>query len=111
MISRTWHGIVLRSRKKGFTKYLNRTGVKDAVGMDGNRGAYLHIVDQDEYSHFFLCTIWNTWDDIVLYAGNNPHAAITYPEDEKFGLLSDPIAIHQHVDSCDNPFIVKNIFK
>jgi len=105
IISRTWHGLVPKNKRDGFQAYLNQTGIKEAIEIDGNRGAYTQIVDQNEYSHFFLCTIWNSWDDIVIYAGNNPHTAITYPEDEEFELISDPIVIHQKVCSCENPFI------
>jgi len=107
MISRTWHGLVPTSQRNGFKEYLDQTGVKEAIEIDGNRGAYIQIVDQNEYSHFFLCTIWNTWEDIILNAGKTPHIAITYPEDERYSLISDPIVIHQEVNVCDNPFIKK----
>jgi hypothetical protein len=30
--------------------------------------------------------------------------AITYPEDAAYGLISDPIVIHQEIKHCDNPF-------
>lgn len=109
MISRTWHGVVPKNKKDEFQSYLDQTGVKEALEIDGNRGVYTHVVEQNEYCHFFLCTIWNTWADIVIYAGSKPYTAITYPEDRKFGLISDPIVIHQKVDTCNNPFIVKDI--
>ncbi len=105
MISRTWHGIVPIDRKNAFQTYLNETGVKDALLIKGNLGAYVEIIDQDEYSHFFLCTIWETFDDIIKYAGVNPNVAITYPEDSVYGLISDPIVIHQEVHHSDNPFL------
>ncbi len=106
MISRTWHGMVPKNKRNDFESYLNQTGVNEAIEIAGNKGVYTKIVDQDEYSHFFLCTIWSTWEDIKLYAGNKPYLAITYPEDEQFSLISDPIVIHQHVNSCDNPFSI-----
>lgn len=107
MISRTWHGIVPKTKRDGFEIYLNQTGVEDAVKIKGNLGAYIKIVDQDEFSHFFLCTIWSSWEDINFYAGEKPDIAITYQEDEKFKLISDPIVIHQEISSSDNPFIIK----
>lgn len=105
MISRTWHGVVPKNKKDQFSEYLNQTGVKEAKQIKGNRGAYVQIVDQYEYSHFFLCTIWDSWEQIYLYAGHEPHVAITYPEDAKYSLISDPIVIHQEVNSENNPFI------
>jgi hypothetical protein len=104
MISRTWHGLVPLEKKESFSAYLEITGVKDAVELAGNKGAFVKIVDQGDYSHFFLCTLWETKEDILAYAGENPTIAITYPEDEKFGLISDPIVIHQAVINGENPF-------
>jgi len=41
---------------------------------------------------------------MIAYAGNQPTVAVTYPEDDKYGLISDPIVVIQEVlDSC-NPF-------
>ena len=105
MISRTWHGVVPLDLKDGFKEYLNQTGVKDTKKINGNRGAYIKIVEQGEYAHFFLCTFWETIDDIIKYAGNNPEIAVIYPEDAKYELISDPIVIHLKVSSSDNPFI------
>ena len=104
MISRTWHGVVPKAHRDGFEKHLAQTGVKEAKALAGNRGVYVQVVDQDAFSHFFLCTIWASWEDVILYAGDNPGIAITYPEDERYGLISDPIVIHQEVRACDNPF-------
>lgn len=104
MISRTWHGAVPLAHKEGFTAYEYETGVRDACALPGNRGAYLKIVDQGEYAHFFLCTIWESMEAVIAYAGPNPEIAITYPEDETYGLISDPIVILQQVTSCGNPF-------
>lgn len=104
MISRTWHGIVPIEMKENFKKYLDITGVKDTLSIQGNKGAFVKIVDQGNYTHFFLCTLWDKMENIILYAGENPEIAVTYPEDEKYGLISDPIVIHQVVNSGENPF-------
>ena len=105
MISRTWHGIVPINNKYVFGAYLNETGVREAQAIEGNVAAYVHAVDQIEYTHFFLCTIWKTWEDVMLFAGDYPNIAVTYPEDEAYGLISDPIVIHQVVDTDNNPYI------
>lgn len=104
MISRTWHGIVPIDKKDAFQIYLNDTGVKDALSIKGNLGVYVEIIEQDKFAHFFLCTIWETIDNIIEYAGENPVVAITYPENAVYGLISDPIIIHQEVLTTDNPF-------
>jgi hypothetical protein len=104
MISRTWHGIVPIRFKDGFEAYLGKTGVDDATAIKGNRGAYVRTVEQGEYAHFFLCTLWDSMESIILYAGDNPTAAVTYPEDDEYGLISDPIVVHQEVATAKNPF-------
>ncbi|MEK5108794.1 hypothetical protein MHI57_19150 [Cytobacillus sp. FSL K6-0129] len=105
MITRTWHGIVPLEKKADFEDHLNKTGVEESISLDGNLGAYVKIVEQDKYAHFFLCTVWSSWDVIHLFAGSEPTIAVTYPEDEKYGLISDPIVIHQEVSTIENPFI------
>ncbi|MBC3887532.1 hypothetical protein GH810_04340 [Acetobacterium paludosum] len=105
MISRTWHGIVPIEMSDSFKKYEYETGVKDTLAINGNRGAFLKIVDQGEYVHFFLCTKWNSMESMIAYAGNNPTIAVTYPEDEKYGLISDPIVIIQEVGDDSDPFV------
>ena len=104
MISRTWHGIVPLNIKDEFEKYEYQTGVKDTLAIKGNRGAYLKIVEQGEYAHFFLCTKWDSMESMIAYAGDRPMVAVTYPEDDKYGLVSDPIVIIQEVSDEQNPF-------
>ncbi len=105
MISRTWHGIVPIKYKNEFEKYEYATGVKDALATEGNRGAYLKVVAHGDYAHFFLCTIWDDMSSVTAYAGDNAIIAVTYPEDEKYGLISDPIVIMQEIYNNKNPFI------
>ncbi|WP_040949769.1 hypothetical protein [Gorillibacterium massiliense] len=105
MIARTWHGLVPIEMKDAFEKYEMETGVKDTSAIKGNKGAYLKIVEQGEYAHFFLCTKWDSMESVLAYAGPNPTIAVTYPEDEKYGLISDPIVILQEVFDDKNPFL------
>lgn len=104
MVSRTWHGIVPIQMKNEFEAYQYETGIKDAIALEGNKGAYLKIVVQAQYAHFFLCTIWDSMESVREYAGNNPTVAVTYLEDDKYRLISDPIVIMQEVSNNQNPF-------
>lgn len=91
--------------KDAFEKYEYETGVKDALTVKGNSGAFLKIVEQGEYAHFFLCTKWDSMESIITYAGTDPDVAVTYPEDYKYGLISDPVVIMQEVSDDRNPFL------
>lgn len=104
MITRTWHGIVPIRFKDEFEIYLGETGVHDATAINGNMGAFIKIIEQGVYAHFYLCTIWDSMESIILYAGESPTIAVTYPEDKKYELISDPIVIHQEVTTTHNPF-------
>jgi heme-degrading monooxygenase HmoA len=104
MFSRTWHGMVPIEMKEAFEKYEFETGIKDTTAISGNRGAFLKIVEQGQYAHFFLCTKWDSMESIIAYAGDEPTIAVTYPEDEKYGLISDPVVIIQEVLDDSNPF-------
>lgn len=104
MYSRTWHGMVPVEMKEAFEKYEFETGIKDTTAIPGNRGAFLKVVEQGQYAHFFLCTKWDSMESIIAYAGNEPTIAVTYPEDEKYGLISDPVVIIQEVLDDSNPF-------
>lgn len=104
MISRTWHGIVPLNMKDEFEIYEYETGVKESLAIKGNQGAYLEIIEQDQFAHFFLCTKWDSMESMIAFAGDNPTIAVTYPEDDKYGLISDPIVIIQEVTDGKNPF-------
>ena len=104
MITRTWHGIVPIKLKDEFEIYLGKTGVSDTRAINGNMGAFVKVIEQREHAHFFLCTIWDSMESIISYAGESPTIAVTYPEDDKYGLISDPIVIHQEVTTAKNPF-------
>lgn len=54
MISRTWHGIVPIEMKEEFKIYLKMTGVKDTISIPGNKGAFVKMVDQGNYTHFSI---------------------------------------------------------
>lgn len=103
--SRTWHGVVPIAYRDGFETYEYETGVKDTSSIAGNVGAYLKVVEQGNYAHFFLCTMWDSMESMRQYAGNRPEVAVEYPEDQKYQLISNPIVLIQEVTSNQNPFL------
>ncbi len=104
LISRTWHGVVPHEHGDAFAIYLEKTGIQESRSIPGNVAAYVHRAEQEGRSHFFLCTLWRSWEAVRTFAGETPEIAVTYPEDARFGLISDPIVIHQEVNSDQNPF-------
>lgn len=104
LISRTWHGAVPLEHGDAFANYLEKTGIQGSRSIPGNVAAYVQRAEQDDRSHFFLCTLWTSWEAVRAFAGERPDIAVTYPEDAKYDLISDPIVIHQEVDTDQNPF-------
>lgn len=95
MIVRTWHGCVPLQHAEGFAKHLEKTGVEHAKSVSGNCGAFVYRKTQGDWEHFFLATYWQDLDSIKIFAGDDYHVAVTYPDDEAFELLSDPY-VFQH---------------
>jgi len=104
LISRTWHGVVPLEHGDAFASYLEITGIQESRSIPGNAAAYVHRVNQNGHAHFFLCTMWLSWEAVRAFAGETPEAAVTYPEDAKYGIISDPIVIHLEVSTGQNPF-------
>jgi heme-degrading monooxygenase HmoA len=104
MIVRTWHGIVPLAKADGFQKYINQTGVAEAVALPGNLGVYLYTQTQNGYEHFFMVSYWESYEAIKAFAGTDYHIAVTYPEDGRYELISDPIVLHHEVTAMPAQF-------
>jgi hypothetical protein len=102
MYSRTWHGATPVAFRKAFEKYEYETGVKDTRKIAGNAGASLRVIERGGWAHFFLCTLWDSMESMREYAGAEPEIAVDYPEDARYGLISDPIVVIQEVLSGRN---------
>jgi heme-degrading monooxygenase HmoA len=98
MIVRTWHGCVPLKHRQGFSDHLNVTGVQHAEATFGNLGAFVRQEVQGEYAHFFLATYWASLAAIKDFAGEAYQVAVTYSDDEVYGLISDPYVFHHQVN-------------
>jgi heme-degrading monooxygenase HmoA len=97
MILRSWHGAVPIQYGDSFNMHLHSTGIAEAKALPGNLGVFVKRVTQDDFEHFFLLTYWDGWESIRWFAGESLNIAVTYPEDDQFELISDPIVLHQEV--------------
>lgn len=104
MILRSWHGIVPLEKADGFRDYLLKTGIAEAMATPGNLAAYMYHITQDTYEHFFMVSYWESMEAVAAFAGDQPHIAVTYPEDYQYELISDPIALHHEIKSMHECF-------
>jgi heme-degrading monooxygenase HmoA len=51
----------------------------------------------DDEVEFLLITLWDSWNAIKAFAGEDYEKAVYYPEDEKFLLQLDPHVLHYEV--------------
>jgi heme-degrading monooxygenase HmoA len=97
VIARLWNGTVPADRADAYLEYLNRTGVPDYRATDGNRGVQVLRRDEGGRTHFLLVSLWESWDAIRAFAGDDPERARYYPEDEEFLLELEPRVTHYEV--------------
>ena len=97
MIARLWNGTVPTDRADAYLEYLNRTGVPDYRATEGNRGVQVLRRDEGGRTHFLLVSLWESWDAIRAFAGDDPERARYYPEDEEFLLELEPRVTHYEV--------------
>ena len=99
MIARIWHGVTARSKSDEYLDYLNRTGIPDYRATEGNRGVIvLRRIEEDE-SHFLLISLWQSFDAIKKFAGDDTRRARYYPEDEQYLLELEPHVQHYEIVS------------
>ncbi len=97
MIARTWHGAVPLAKAHAYHAYLLKTGVPDYQGTPGNRGVTVLRRTEGDLAHFLLITLWESWDAIRAFAGDDVDRARYYPEDEAFLLELEPTVTHYEV--------------
>lgn len=97
MIARTWHGVTPASKADAYYKYLEESGVQEYRRTRGNRGVYvLRRIVGDE-AHFLLVSLWDSYDSIRAFAGEDLEKARYFPKDREFLLEFEPRVTHYEV--------------
>ena len=77
MIARTWRGRTPAAKADDYLAYLQRTGLKEYAATEGNRAVLaLRRLDGDQ-AEFLLITLWESWDAIQRFAGDEIGLAAT----------------------------------
>jgi heme-degrading monooxygenase HmoA len=97
MIARSWHGRVRAAQADDYFAYLQRTGLDDYRATPGNLGVLVQRWTDGEVSHYLLTTLWDSFDAIKRFAGEDYTAARYYPEDDEFLLEREPHVTHTTV--------------
>jgi len=97
MIARMWRGRTPAARADAYFAFLQRTGIADYRATAGNHGVrVLRRIDGDE-AEFVLISLWESYEAIRRFAGDDVERAFYYPEDEDFLLTFEPTVTHVEV--------------
>ncbi len=98
MIARVWKGETRKEDEGRYLGYLNQTGRKNCLATPGNNGVSIFHRIHDDKAEFVFVSLWDSYDSIRKFAGNDFKKAVYYPEDTKYLLALDPEVIHYEVD-------------
>jgi heme-degrading monooxygenase HmoA len=97
MIARSWHGVTPAAKADEYFAFLNTSGIPDYKATEGNRGVYVLRRIEGDKAHFLLISLWDSYDAIRKFAGDDVEKAHYYPEDDKFLLEKEPKVFHYEV--------------
>jgi len=79
MIGRLWHGWATPENADAYERLLRETVLPDIERIDGYRGAYLLRREAGEEVEFVTLTLWESWDALRTFAGEDHEAAVVPP--------------------------------
>ena len=101
LIARIWHGVTHAARADEYAAYLERTGARECRATPGNRGVYvLRRIKQDR-AEFTFISLWDSFEAIRRFAGEDYEKAHYYPEDRDFLVELEPFVDHYEVLAGD----------
>lgn len=99
MIARIWHGVTRAEQTAEYLKYLEATGIPDYKNTPGNQGVQVLQHTLGDQAHFTLISLWESYDAIRAFAGDDIERAYYYPEDEHFLLEKETTVTHHEWSS------------
>ena len=97
MIARTWHGVTPAEKADAYYDYLEASGVKAYRATVGNLGVYVFRRIEGDRAHFLLVSLWDSYESIRAFAGDDLEKARYFPKDREFLLEFEPKVAHYDV--------------
>ena len=97
MIARIWKGAVVRTDADAYAAYMDQTGIAGYTATAGNLGAWMLRRDRGERTEFVMFTLWESYDAIKAFAGEDYETAVFYPEDDRYLVERDLTSAHYEV--------------
>jgi heme-degrading monooxygenase HmoA len=97
MIARIWRGRTHEADAETYLEYLHATGLKEYRAIEGNRGVRVLRRVEEGKAEFVLISLWESYDAIRKFAGDDIETAVYYPEDRRYLLELEPKVVHYDV--------------
>ena len=97
MIARIWRGVTSAEKAEQYFAYLMETGLKDYRAVPCNRGVQVLRRTYEDKTEFLLLSLWESYEAIRTFAGNDLEKAVYYPKDKEFLLELEPKVTHYEV--------------
>ena len=97
MIARIWRGAVRREDADAYAEYMRGTGLREYQETPGNRGTFMLRRQKGDLCEFVMLTLWDSFEAVKAFAGEDPDRAVFYPEDDRFLVERDLKAQHYEV--------------
>jgi len=98
VIARIWRGAVRDENADEYVTYVRHTGIDHYRSTPGNLGAWILHRSDGERTEILTFSLWEDMDAVKAFAGDDPSAAVYYPEDDRFLVERSSIVDHYQVD-------------
>lgn len=97
MIVRMWHGRVHPDNSSAYREFLRQRAIPDYQSVKGNINVKILERCEESATHFITMTMWESFDSIKAFAGEDIETAKYYPEDKDYLLEFEPTVVHYEV--------------
>jgi heme-degrading monooxygenase HmoA len=97
VIARIWRGVVRRADADDYASYLRDTGFTQYAETPGNRGAWMLRRDEGDRTEFITYSLWESYEAIRGFAGEDIETAVYYPEDERYLIEREDTVRHYEI--------------
>jgi heme-degrading monooxygenase HmoA len=104
MVARIWKGSVRRTDADDYAEYMREVAVAGYAATPGNEGVWMLRRIVDDRAEFVMFTLWESYDAIRRFAGDDYEQAVFYPEDERFLVERELRAAHYEVETQRAPW-------
>ena len=97
MIARLWHGWTTRENADAYEALLRSEVLPGIHRIPGYHGAYLLRRDADTEVEFVTLTLFESWDAVRAFAGDDLEAAVVPPAARKLLARFDARSVHYDI--------------